>query len=715
MGSPSLSATADCRSVIPRLGIASFRTGTEALHGVARLGVATVFPHAVGLGATWDEDPLHTARLGTAYCRGPAGEYDLVAFRPIVASGSATGAMAAYNLVNGRPCRVSPLIEDKLRCGAGQTGHEPFVVSDEEAPCNPVELEHYFEDHAASHAAALKSGIDSFTDHREDSATVIGRLREALERGLIEEEDVSRAVCRQLQLRFLLGEFDPDLDPYADIGPEMIDRPEHRTLALRAATEPVVLLKNDGLLPLDPQRAPRIAVIGPHVDALYEDWCSGTMPYQVGIATGLRAALGDGDGHVVRVLGAYRIRLLSRTSGKQLFGTSFDVQEWGDGVLTLCDDDTGGYLGVQGDVALVADRALLTPWFVDETFRPEPDPDAEDETFLLRNVRIGRYAGRDTADGRVRVTAESPETAERWQRELLRDGQAEARAAAEEADVAIVVLGNHPMINGRETEDRTGIDLPEPQEALLRAVAAVLDRIHAASDRLEGIAARRRAETLHNDIWTEPLFAGRHPAHEAETWAVLADGPWRLPGDLDLIGTPLDFLGVNFYRPLTVAAAPHRVADPGQRTAVDIGVAELDPYGTRQSTMGRPVVPSAFTELLCGLHVRYPQSPPIWITENGSAEADTVAPDGRIHDPDRIGCLAEHLAAVADAMAAGVDVRGYYAWSLLDNFEWARGYDWRFGLVHVDYDTLTRTPKDSYRWYRGLITAHRARTEEPAR
>jgi beta-glucosidase len=148
---------------------------------------------------------------------------------------------------------------------------------------------------------------------------------------------------------------------------------------------------------------------------------------------------------------------------------------------------------------------------------------------------------------------------------------------------------------------------------------------------------------------------------------------------------------------------------------VDIGVAELDPYGTRHTTMGWPVVPSAFTELLRDLHVRHPRLPPIWITENGSAEADTVAPDGRVHDPDRIDYLAGHLTAVADAVAAGVDVRGYYVWSLLDNFEWARGYDQRFGLVHVDYDTLTRTPKDSYHWYRGLISAHRARTEGPAR
>ncbi|MFF7260529.1 GH1 family beta-glucosidase [Streptomyces sp. NPDC008159] len=247
-------------------------------------------------------------------------------------------------------------------------------------------------------------------------------------------------------------------------------------------------------------------------------------------------------------------------------------------------------------------------------------------------------------------------------------------------------------------------------------IALNLDRVHAASDRPEDLAARRRAETLHNDIWTEPLFAGRYPAHEDDTWPPgTADGPWRLPGDLELIGAPLDFVGLNFYRPLTVAAAPHREPDPGRRTAVDIGVVELDPYGTRHTTMGWPVVPAALTELLRELPSRHPGLPPVWITENGSAEADTVAPDGQVHDTDRIGYLADHLRAVADAVAAGADVRGYYVWSLLDNFEWARGYDQRFGLVRVDYDTLTRTPKDSYRWYRALIAAHRARTEDTAR
>lgn len=148
---------------------------------------------------------------------------------------------------------------------------------------------------------------------------------------------------------------------------------------------------------------------------------------------------------------------------------------------------------------------------------------------------------------------------------------------------------------------------------------------------------------------------------------------------------------------------------------MDIGLTELNPYRTRHTTMGWPVVPEALTELLCGLHARYPHLPPVWITENGCAELDPVGPDGVVHDAKRIDYLADHLTAVTDAIAAGVDIRGYYVWSLLDNYEWARGYSQRFGLVHIDQDTLTRTPKDSYHWYRGLITAHRARTEEPAR
>ncbi|MGW1835054.1 GH1 family beta-glucosidase [Streptomyces sp. NPDC002067] len=237
------------------------------------------------------------------------------------------------------------------------------------------------------------------------------------------------------------------------------------------------------------------------------------------------------------------------------------------------------------------------------------------------------------------------------------------------------------------------------------------DRLLPATDDPADHAAVRRAETLHNEVWFEPLFAGRYPAHEAETWGPMADGSFRRDGDLDLIGAPLDFVGVNYYRPLTIADAPYTDPDPATRTAVDIRAAERPRDDVRHTTMGWPVAPHTLTDLLVDLTRRYPAMPPLLITENGSAESDTVTPEGRVHDTDRIDYLRDHLAAVAEAVRAGVDVRGYYVWSLLDNFEWARGYRQRFGIVRVDYATQQRIPKDSYHWYRGLIAAHRGGRE----
>ncbi|MGX5207241.1 GH1 family beta-glucosidase [Streptomyces violaceus] len=239
------------------------------------------------------------------------------------------------------------------------------------------------------------------------------------------------------------------------------------------------------------------------------------------------------------------------------------------------------------------------------------------------------------------------------------------------------------------------------------------DRLLPAADSPADLAAVRRVKTLHNDVWFEPLFAGRYPEHEAETWGELlpsVDGSYRLDGDLELIGAPLDFVGINYYRPITVADAPYRDADPATRTAVDVRAEETWRDDVRHTTMGWPVVPHTFTDLLVDLAERYPALPPLLITENGSAEADAVDVDGRVRDVERIDYLRSHLDALATALRAGVDVRGYYVWSLLDNFEWARGYGQRFGIVRVDYDTQVRTPKDSYRWYQRLIAAHRART-----
>ncbi|GHC83203.1 beta-glucosidase [Nocardiopsis terrae] len=222
-------------------------------------------------------------------------------------------------------------------------------------------------------------------------------------------------------------------------------------------------------------------------------------------------------------------------------------------------------------------------------------------------------------------------------------------------------------------------------------------------------AAVERARTLHNRTWFDPLFTGAYPDNEQEVWGELADGSYRREGDLEAIGQPLDFLGVNFYRPIMLRDVPHEQADPRLRTAVDIGAEQVSFQGARHTTMGWPVVPESFADLLVDLDRRYPGLPPILITENGSAEADEPDEDGRVHDEDRIAYLRDHLSALARAIDAGVDVRGYFVWSLLDNFEWAYGYDRRFGLVRVDYENLERHPKDSYHWYRDYLTSHRLR------
>ncbi|CAL9607479.1 Beta-glucosidase A [Nocardiopsis dassonvillei] len=235
------------------------------------------------------------------------------------------------------------------------------------------------------------------------------------------------------------------------------------------------------------------------------------------------------------------------------------------------------------------------------------------------------------------------------------------------------------------------------------------DHLVPATDSEADLAAVERARTLHNRVWLDPLFTGSYPDNEKEVWGDLADDSHRRDGDLAIIGQPLDFVGVNYYRPIMLRDAPHTEPDPAARTAVDIGVEQVPYEGVRHTTMGWPVVPETFTEMLVDLDRRYPGLPPILITENGSAEDDRPDDAGRVRDTDRIAYLSDHLTALAAAIDAGVDVRGYFVWSLLDNFEWAYGYDRRFGLVRVDYERLSRHPKDSYHWYRELLGSHRAR------
>ncbi|CAM5259445.1 Sugar hydrolase OS=Streptomyces fumanus OX=67302 GN=GCM10018772_52460 PE=4 SV=1 [Streptomyces fumanus] len=392
--------------------------------------------------------------------------------------------MPAYNLVNGRPNHVSPYLAEHLRTWTDQ---ELLVCSDAGAPSNLVDSEHYFATHEEATAAALKAGVDSFTDHGTDSTKITARVRGALERGLLTEADLDRAVRRQLSVRFRLGEFDGYDEPGA------FDTPEHRALAQEAAEQAIVLLKNDGLLPLAPDT--RVAVVGLLADECKLDWYSGSLIHRSTPLEGLyerfgadrvtfaegadRVRLRTADGAFLHVRpgegspapvtgeGALDPALLAgRTDLPPLTtdatGTELALVDWGGGVLTLRAPD-GRYLSVAEDGYVRASADQPGGWVVQETFRLEPHGDGH----LLRHTGTGRHVC-VTADG-VKVADSGAEVFELVVAERGEDAVARAAAGA---DVVVVVAGNDPHINGRETEDRTTLRLPDQQERLLRAARA---------------------------------------------------------------------------------------------------------------------------------------------------------------------------------------------------------------------------------------------------
>ncbi|MEU3249560.1 glycoside hydrolase family 3 C-terminal domain-containing protein [Streptomyces sp. NPDC006997] len=553
---------------VERLGVAAFRTGQEALHGVAWMGPATVFPQAVGLGATWNpdlvrrvgdavskearamrahddrvglnvwsptvnllrhplwgrneegysEDPKLTSAIATAYTRGLRGdhptywrtapvlkhwlahnnetdrdtssasvrprvlrEYDLRAFRETVEAGAVAGVMPAYNLVNGRPNHLSPYLREHLRTW---TDESLLVCSDAGAPSNLADSEHYFDTHEEATAAALLAGVDSFTDHGTDSSKIVARVRGALERGLLTEADLDTAVRHQLSVRFRLGEFDDHDEPGA------FDTPEHRALALETAEQAIVLLKNDGLLPLAP--GTRVAVVGLLADECKLDWYSGSLLHRSTPLEGVHERFGTD--HVTFAEGVDRVRLRTpdgtylhvpagdatdappdavaaldpalvagRTDLPPLthdpVGTELALIDWDGGVLTLRAPD-GRYLSVAEDGYVRASADQPGGWVVRETFRLEPHGDGH----LLRHLGTGHHV-QVAADG-VKVAEADPAVFELVVAERGED--AVARAAAD-ADVVVVVAGNDPHLNGRETEDRASLRLPPHQQRLLDA------------------------------------------------------------------------------------------------------------------------------------------------------------------------------------------------------------------------------------------------------
>lgn len=218
--------------------------------------------------------------------------------------------------------------------------------------------------------------------------------------------------------------------------------------------------------------------------------------------------------------------------------------------------------------------------------------------------------------------------------------------------------------------------------------------------------AARRIDGLANRFFLDPVLRGRYPEDVLADLAGVTDFGHVADADLETIATPGTFLAVNYYSRHVVAAPVAGAEPPGHWRAPSSWPGSEDvrflDRGLPATVMGWEIDPAGLTETLLRLHRDYPPLP-LYVTENGAAFDDVVEPDGEVRDLDRIAFLDGHLRACQHAIAAGVPLRGYFAWSLLDNFEWAHGYAKRFGLVRVDYRTQQRTPKASARWYAEVV------------
>ena len=257
-------------------------------------------------------------------------------------------------------------------------------------------------------------------------------------------------------------------------------------------------------------------------------------------------------------------------------------------------------------------------------------------------------------------------------------------APGRKSDSDALAAGHHILVaHGRAAEVLR-------REAPASEVGIAIDLVpmYPFSDNEADVEAAHREDGFRNRWFLEPVLGRGYPEDMLERYDEIL--PTIEDGDMDTIAAPLDFLGINYYT----------------RSVVRASVGEVPAEGAEHTEMGWEVYPDGLYRLLVHLQTVY-EPPELYITENGAAFAD-ARENGRVPDSRRVSYLEGHLDAVVAAIAEGVPVRGYFLWSLLDNFEWAFGYSRRFGIVYVDFDTLERVPKDSFTWYRDFIATQRA-------
>ncbi|WP_127530857.1 glycoside hydrolase family 3 protein [Paenibacillus kobensis] len=404
-------------------------------------------------------------------------EYYFKAFEPAFVKGGAQSMMTAYNSINGTPA----LLHETVNSVVKEQWMDGFIVSDAGDMIGIVKDHHYYDSMALAVADTIKAGIDSITD---EAKAVTDAIREALEQELLAESDLDRALSNTFRVRMRLGEFDPQEQvPYAAIGESSLMAPQHQALSLKAARKNVVLLKNDGILPLDASKLSKAAVIGPLGDIVYRDWYSGTFPYKVTPLQAIRKKL---EGATVAFAdGMDRIKLRAKDSGRYVAiagseghplaasadednAETFKLDDWGWGSLTLQAESSGKYVTTdETNVTASADEVF--GWFVKEVFHLLPQEDGAVAISTWNNRTVGA-----SADGSLTVEDAEPARAykasELFEKEVVLNGLQAAVEAAKQSEVAVVFVGNNPLVNGKEEIDRPGLELAEAQERLVKAV-----------------------------------------------------------------------------------------------------------------------------------------------------------------------------------------------------------------------------------------------------
>jgi beta-glucosidase len=261
-------------------------------------------------------------------------------------------------------------------------------------------------------------------------------------------------------------------------------------------------------------------------------------------------------------------------------------------------------------------------------------------------------------------------------------------------DLGLVAIHHQLVAHGRAVRAMRDAH-PQLDYGIVGSVAPALPL----TDDPRDAAAAERVDAVLNRTGTDPIFLGHYPKSALEYHRKVGGREFIVDGDVDDLTVPLDFFGVNYYSPLYIA---HDPADAGGgNVPAGLHAKPGTPAHLPRTSFGWLVQPSALVAALRRFRDDY--ALPVYITENGASFADEPGPGGAVDDVERIDFLARHIQAMDAACAEGIDVRGYFVWSFTDNFEWASGYSQRFGLVHVDYETLVRTPKASFDWYRDLI------------